>query len=76
MANGNLEVVTRRDGPSGTSFARREIDCNAMTFRYLGEGDTREELTKEGYNVGKMSELTEGSISTEVSNYACRKARD
>src|SRR5947209_2415714 len=43
LKGGNLEVLSRRDGRSGTSFARREIDCAAYTYRYLGEGDTRAE---------------------------------
>lgn len=41
---GGIRVaVTRRDGTSGTSYARREMDCGDMRHRYLGEGDTRTE---------------------------------
>ncbi|MBX3561102.1 MAG: hypothetical protein KF780_04745 [Sphingomonas sp.] len=75
MENGNLEALTRRDGPSGTSFARREIDCDAMTFRYLGEGDTLAEAEADSPNLGEMSALLPGSISTEVSEFVCRRAR-
>jgi len=74
LPNGNLEAVTRRDGRSGTSFARREIDCDAMTFRYLGEGDTLEQALADSPNPGQMSELTSQSISTYVSEFVCRKA--
>lgn len=74
LPNGNLEAVTRRDGSSGTSFARREIDCGAMTFRYLGEGDTLEQALANGPNPGEMAELTTQSISTYVSEFVCRKA--
>lgn len=74
ISNGNLEATTRRDGPSGTSYARREIDCDARTFRYLGEGDTLEAAKADGPNPGEMGELTEESISTYVSNFVCHKA--
>jgi hypothetical protein len=71
MDNGNLEVITFRDGPSGTSYARREVDCASMTFRYLGEGDTLPEAEVDGSNLGRMSEAMSTSISGEVSRFAC-----
>jgi hypothetical protein len=71
--NGNLEVLSRRDGPSGTSFARREINCKAYTYRYLGEGDTRADAEKNGSSPSSMSELTGTSASADVANAACRK---
>lgn len=74
LPNGHREALTRRDGPSGTSFARREIDCQAMQFRYLGEGDTIEEARLDRPEPpGPMGDLTEGSISTYVSEFVCRK---
>jgi hypothetical protein len=75
MANGNLEVVSRRDGPSGTSFARREINCAGYSYRYLGEGDTREEAEADGANIGEMSALTGTSASSDVANAACTRRR-
>ncbi|HQV02946.1 MULTISPECIES: hypothetical protein [unclassified Novosphingobium] len=71
--NGNLDVLSRRDGPLGTSFARREIDCQAYTYRYLGEGDTRADAEATSSNPGKMSKLTGTSASSDVANAACRK---
>lgn len=71
MANGNLEVVTQRNGSSGVSFARREIDCDTMSFRYLGEGDTLAEAEQDGPNPGEMAEAMSTSISGEVSRFAC-----
>lgn len=73
LDNGNLWIITRRDGPSGVSFSKREIDCRAETFRYLGEGDTRESISATA-DVN-MGQLTESSISTLVSDYACKKHR-
>lgn len=74
VPNGHLESVSRRDGPSGVSYARREIDCDAMTFRYLGEGDTLEDAEADSPNRGEMADLTPESISTYVSQFTCAKA--
>lgn len=71
LDNGNLWLITRRDGPSGVSYAKREIDCGAGEFRYTQEGDTLESMSD--VKDAEMAPLTEGSISTLVSDYACRK---
>ena len=75
MQNGNLEAVTVREGPSGTSFARREIDCENQTFRYLGEGDTLSEAMRDSPNIGEMSGLVEGSIAAVTVDVVCSQAR-
>jgi hypothetical protein len=74
LPNGNLEVLTERTGTSGTSFARREIDCDAGTFRYLGEGDTQDEAERDSPNPGAMGILIYPSISSETAEFACGKA--
>jgi hypothetical protein len=72
MRNGHYEVLTRRDGSSGTSYARREIDCiGDWTFRYLGEGNTREDAEMDSPNPSAMTELVPGSISSEVTSHVC-----
>jgi hypothetical protein len=71
---GMVEVLTRRDGPSGVSFSLREIDCGRRTFRYIGEGDTRDEVARASARSrpgNTMGPLTDGSISTHVANFAC-----
>lgn len=68
-----IEVLSRRTGPSGTSFARREIDCEAMTYRYLGEGDSRAEAERNSPNAGPMTELTGTSASSDVAVAACAR---
>lgn len=76
MENGNLEVLTRRNGSSGTSYSRREINCSApRSYRYLGDGDTRTEAEADAPNPGDMSELVSGSISSDVAEYVCRLDR-
>lgn len=75
---GMVEVLTRRDGPSGISFALREIDCGRRSFRYIGEGDTREEAARASARSrpgNTMGPLTDGSISTHLANFACAARR-
>lgn len=71
--DGFLEVVTRRDGPSGRSYSRRIIDCDAMTFAYAGEGDSWAEFSSASKTPDKQAVLTPGSISTYVSVFACSR---
>jgi hypothetical protein len=70
LPNGHREAMSRREGPSGISFARREIDCEGMRFRYLGEGDTIEEARIDRPSP-EMGDLTPESISTYVSRFVC-----
>jgi hypothetical protein len=71
VGDGKAEITTKRDGPSGTSYAKRLVDCRSMRFRYLGEGDTMEELNRSKPSPN-MGPLVTGSISYHVSVYACR----
>jgi hypothetical protein len=73
LPNRNIEVVTKRIGPSGISFSRREISCSNYSYRYLGEGDTLDEALKNGPNIGEMSALTGTSASSDVANEACER---
>jgi len=71
LPNGRLWLTTRRAGPSGVTFSKREIDCAVGSFRYMEEGVSLESMSPTNdYDLGP---LTEGSISTLVSDYACRK---
>jgi hypothetical protein len=66
-----VDVLTRRDAKSGTSFILRRIDCAARTFQYLGEGAS-EQQAREGHAADtRKNRLTEGSISFYVAAYAC-----
>jgi hypothetical protein len=75
QADGHRVAVTRRDGTSGTSYARREIDCENMQHRYLGEGDTRAEAEEDYSRPNPMSDVVSGSISAEITKYVCGKQR-
>jgi hypothetical protein len=75
VIQGRNLVVSRRAGPSGTSFAAREINCQNETFRYVAEGDTVEDMKK---NVTirvqdmSMAPITYGSASYYVVKAACK----
>jgi hypothetical protein len=67
-----VEILTRRDGKTGTTYTRRVIDCAERTFRYLGEG-TSEAMARAGHGAEReMSPLREGTIPFQVAAYACR----
>jgi hypothetical protein len=65
-----VDVLTRRDAKSGTTYVLRRIDC-AREFQYRGEGTTEREA-KEGHAAdARKNRLIEGSISFYVAAYAC-----
>lgn len=71
MSNGHREVMSRRSGPSGESYARREIDCSAGTVRYIGEGDTLAEAQSNSPNPGEMTTPVAESITGVITATAC-----
>lgn len=71
MPNGHREVMSRRSGPSGESYARREIDCGTGTVRYIGEGDTLAEAQSDSPNPGDMTTPVTESITGVITAAAC-----
>lgn len=69
-ADGNIEIVTHRIGPSGESYSKRLVNCRINKFKYLGDGDTIAEMNASKPSPN-MSPLVEGSISDYVVKYAC-----
>lgn len=72
--NGLVEILSQRVGPSGISFAMREVNCRTNRARYIGEGDTRAEAMRRKNPPWEMGPLFEGSISWHVSQFACQRA--
>lgn len=62
----NLSIVNRREGPSGQSFSKREINCRTTEFRYLGDGNTIKEMNSP-YNVKSMRKAIKGNINSNIS---------
>lgn len=71
-AGSKRTIVTKRVGPSGTSFSIREVDCLTQAFRYLGEGDTLAEARRNKKS-DEMAPLVHGSISYYIALEACER---
>ncbi len=70
--NKNLRsIVTKRVGSSGVSYSKRLYDCKNNTVKYLGSGDTIEQMNKSKEDV-KMSPIVNGSIAYEVGLIICK----
>ncbi|KMK66035.1 hypothetical protein [Puniceibacterium sp. IMCC21224] len=67
--DGRIEITTRREGPSGTSFAIRLVQCEPLLFGYIADGDSQADLVREP--APEMTELVDGSISDVISKAAC-----
>lgn len=72
LGNGIVEITTKRVAPSGVSFSKRSIKCHRSEFKYLGDGDTYEEMIASKPK-SNYAALVDGSISHYVSLYACSK---
>lgn len=64
-------IVTKRVGSSGVSYSKRLYDCKNNTVKYLGSGDTIEQMNKSKEDV-KMSPIVNGSIAYEVGLIICK----
>jgi hypothetical protein len=64
-------ILTKRVGPSGTSYSRRLYNCSNSTVKYLGTGDTLDEMKKSKPDPN-MGPIVPGSIAFYVGQEACR----
>ncbi|MDR4899357.1 hypothetical protein RF656_21860 [Yersinia kristensenii] len=64
-------IVTKRSGSSGVSYSERAYDCNNHTVKYLGSGDTLEQMKASGADKN-MGEIFTGSIADFVGREACK----
>lgn len=67
---GRVKILSKRTGPSGTSYSRRECDCAGNAFRYLGDGATLAAMRASSPEK-TMTRLTAGSVSSYVCGFAC-----
>ena len=68
----NPTLVTKRVGPSGTSYSKRQFDCRARTWKYLGDGETVDEM-KRSKPDKNMAPLVSGSIADYLWRDACKR---
>ncbi|ELO0974496.1 hypothetical protein ACU4M6_004257 [Raoultella ornithinolytica] len=70
--NGSMSTITTmREGPSGTSYSKRLYDCTAWTVKYLGDGDTLEQM-KASRADESMSPIVDNSIAYYIGQRACK----
>ena len=67
----NPTLVTKRIGPSGTSYSEWLFDCSASKAKYLGHGDTLEEMQASSPYNSEMGPIGEESITWYAWRHAC-----
>jgi len=67
-----VTIDTKRVGSSGVTYSRRLVDCESRKLKYLGTGDTYEEMLIERPDEN-MSDVIYGSIAYYVLERACRE---
>jgi hypothetical protein len=63
-------IVTKREGPSGTTFSKRLYNCADNTVKYLGTGDSMAAMAASPADPN-MTPIYEGSIAYHVGLKAC-----
>jgi hypothetical protein len=72
IAPGVAEILTRRHGRAGTTFARRRIDCNAREVVLLGEGLTEAAARAAMTAPAAPAPIVENTIPFAVAAWACK----
>lgn len=69
--NGSMAtIVTKREGPAGITYSKRLYDCSAWKVKYLGSGETLEQMRSSQEDPG-MSRIGEETIADYVGRRAC-----
>ncbi|MDR8489577.1 hypothetical protein OSC18_08735 [Serratia nevei] len=69
--DGLKTIITKREGSSGVSYSERAYDCVNRTVKYLGDGETLEQM-KLSRADPNMSDIVPQSIADYVGNEACK----
>jgi hypothetical protein len=64
-------IVTKRVGPSGTTYSRRLYNCTNNTVKYLGSGETMSAMNSSKADPS-MAPIVQGAIAYYVGLEACR----
>lgn len=71
---GMVRIISKRIGPSGTSYSHRECNCAKSTFRYIGDGETVEAMNARKPDTAftkLVGNNGQGSVSYHVCAHAC-----
>ncbi|WP_200784207.1 hypothetical protein [Klebsiella quasipneumoniae] len=70
--SGDLKtIVTKREGKAGISYSQRAYDCQHRLVKYLGSGESIEQM-KSSKPDEKLAPITEESIAWYVGQEACK----
>ncbi|WP_040903933.1 hypothetical protein [Yokenella regensburgei] len=70
--NGDIATITtKREGPSGVSYSKRQYDCNAWTVKYLGDGESIEQMNSSAPDPN-MAPIVDRSIAYYIGQKACQ----
>lgn len=64
-------IVTKRVGPRGTTYSKRLYNCTESTVKYLGTGDSLEEMAASEADLN-MEPIAPGTIGYYVGVEACK----
>ncbi|MEC7291501.1 MAG: hypothetical protein VXW22_15565 [Pseudomonadota bacterium] len=74
LGGGKIHVSTKRIGSSGTSYAKRVIDCDRSQWSYLKDADSWSEFINQSSMSIRWGPFVDGSISFWVAYETCQKA--
>ncbi|WP_424990387.1 hypothetical protein [Fluviibacterium sp. S390] len=77
--SGTVLLLTTRNGPSGQVLTVREVRENPLGWKYLGEGESFEELSSSlltGNPMMKFSDTIEDSIADVCTKHAIASIRE
>lgn len=63
-------ITTKRTGPSGASYSKREYDCELAKVRYIETGETLQEMQSSKLD-SKLTGIVDGSIASYIGGVAC-----
>ncbi|MDU5454474.1 MAG: hypothetical protein E6095_13215 [Pseudescherichia vulneris] len=71
-SQGSLRTITtKREGSSGVTFSQRIYNCEANEVKYLGSGDSLEEMNNSNPDPN-MSPIVSESIAYYLGREACK----
>lgn len=64
-------IITKREGVSGVSYSERLYDCSKGFVKYLGTGDTLEQMKSSSADPD-MTPIVDQSIAFYIGQEACK----
>jgi hypothetical protein len=72
VSSDTVEILTRRDSKTGTTFTRRRIDCRRREMVLLGQGRSEAEARTTAAGEAAPAAIAENSIPFYVAAWTCK----